>query len=73
MTRIHVRRDIIAKDGKTGSNGRAIGIETTGRRKRYGRSVIIVGPAKVVYRPDRPLSCGAKCWIETNAPVIVHL
>ena len=26
---------------------------------------------KVVYRPDKPLSCGARVWIETHADVVV--
>ena len=25
--------------------------------------------AKIVYRPDKPLSCGAKVWIETEGEV----
>ena len=25
--------------------------------------------ARVVYRPHKPLSCGAHCWIETNLKV----
>lgn len=25
--------------------------------------------AKIVYRPDNPLSCGAKVWIETEGEV----
>lgn len=29
----------------------------------------IHGPAKVVYSPDKPLSCGARVWIETHAEV----
>jgi hypothetical protein len=28
--------------------------------------------ARVVYRPDNPLSCGAKVWIETSHEVITH-
>lgn len=31
--------------------------------------VKINGPAEVVYSPDKPLSCGARVWIETDAPV----
>ena len=27
--------------------------------------------AKLVYRPDKPLSCGAKVWIETELNVEV--
>jgi hypothetical protein len=23
----------------------------------------------VIYSPDKPLSCGAKVWIETTAPI----
>tara|TARA_R110000751_G_scaffold226858_1_gene328772 strand:- start:212 stop:454 length:243 start_codon:yes stop_codon:yes gene_type:complete len=31
------------------------------------------GPSKLVYRPDTPLGCGAKVWIETTSPVkVIH-
>lgn len=72
MTRIHVRRDIIAADSKNGTNNKAIGVETTGMRKRYGRSVTVKGSVRFIYRPEKPLSCGARCWAETNAQVVVH-
>ena len=26
---------------------------------------------KVIYSPDKPLSCGAKVWIETEGEVII--
>ena len=71
-TRIHVRRDLIAIDKRDGTNSRAVGVETTGMRKRYGRSVSIKGPAKVIYSPGKPLNCGARAWIETFADVVVH-
>ena len=37
----------------------------------YANEVVIYGndgeiAAKVVYSPNKPLSCGAKVWIETN-------
>ena len=72
LSRIHVRRDIIAADRKSGGVGRAIGVETSGMRKRYGMRVTIKGPASIVYRPERPLHCGARCWIETRSDVVVH-
>jgi hypothetical protein len=72
MTRIHVRRDIIAADKKAGTESCAIGIETTGMRKRYGRSVTVDGPVKFIYRPSKPLSCGARAWAETQGKVTVH-
>jgi len=28
-----------------------------------------MGPSRVVYSPDKPLSCGAKVWVETEAEV----
>lgn len=33
--------------------------------------VEILGESRVVYSPDKPLSCGAKVWIETEAEVII--
>lgn len=35
----------------------------------YAFEVEITGPSKVVYRPDKPLSCGAVCWIETDSEI----
>ncbi len=72
LTRIHVRRDLIAKDNKTGSRSLAIGIETSGQKKRYAKSVVIFGPSIIKYQPDKPLKCGAKAWIETEALVALN-
>lgn len=41
------------------------------RTNFYGHSVFIDGPSKIIY-PEKPLSCGARVWIETNAKVIVY-
>ena len=35
----------------------------------YAYEVSIKGPSKVVYSPDKPLSCGARVWIETESEV----
>ncbi len=72
MTRIHVRRDLIAADRKNGTVSNAIGVETTGMRKRYGKRVEILGRVTFVYRPERPLHCGARAWAETTGRVVVH-
>jgi len=29
--------------------------------------VKVLGPAEVIYSPDKPLHCGARLWIETRA------
>lgn len=31
--------------------------------------VNIHGPSRVIYSPDKPLACGARVWIETDALV----
>ena len=36
----------------------------------YGHSVKL-GKCEIIYRPDKPLSCGAHVWIETHDPVEV--
>jgi hypothetical protein len=40
-----------------------------GSLNTYCHGVEIAGPSKVVYSPDKPLSCGAKVWIETESEV----
>ena len=37
----------------------------------YCNEVEILGESKVVYSPDKTLSCGARCWIATEADVII--
>ncbi|MEB3278292.1 MAG: DNA-binding protein [Lyngbya sp.] len=36
-----------------------------GKSNTYGHIVEIPGGCRVVYSPDKPLSCGARVWIET--------
>ena len=36
------------------------------RNKKTGD---ILGASRVVYSPDKPLSCGATVWIETDADI----
>ena len=37
----------------------------------YAHEVEIKGSSRIIYRPDKPLSCGARVWIETEGEVIV--
>lgn len=67
MTIIHVNRHHIAQNAKDGGN-RPVYTIKRGRRTSYGREVIIHGPSRLVY-DGRQLSCGARAWIETDAPV----
>ena len=36
----------------------------------YAHEVEILGPSKIIYSPKKPLSCGARVWIETEPEVI---
>ena len=41
------------------------------KTNNYCNEVKILGESKVVYSPDKPLSCGARCWVETQSKVEV--
>jgi hypothetical protein len=71
LKRIHINKHTIAKNHKQDLNEPVIGVEESGKPKRYGHEVIIDGPSQVVYHPDKPLKCGARVWIETRADVTV--
>ena len=43
----------------------------TSKENVYGQWVKILGESDVIYSPDKPLSCGARVWIETNSSVVV--
>jgi hypothetical protein len=43
----------------------------TYKSNEYGNEVLINGPCKVIYSPDKPLSCGARVWIETQGEVVI--
>jgi hypothetical protein len=64
---IHVNRHHIAANAKDGGN-RPVYTVKTGRRTRYAREVQIEGPSRLVY-DGRQLGCGARAWIETDAPL----
>lgn len=69
-TRIHINQHVIRRNQKTGERDPVITAKTH-KSNDYGHEVEIDGPCKIVYRPDKPLSCGAKVWIETEAGVNV--
>ena len=66
---IHVNRSHIAKNAKDGGN-RPVYTIKTGNKTRYARQVDIRGPSTMVY-DGRQLSCGARAWVETDAPLVL--
>lgn len=69
-TIIHVNQHVIRENARTGERNPTLTVKTY-KSNEYASEVQINGPSKVVYSPDKPLSCGAKVWIETHAEVIV--
>lgn len=74
LTRIHVNKHHIARNRK----GEALPVLTAKdyKRNRRGNTVRIMAEgvevARVVYRPEKPLSCGAVAYIETQLAVEVE-
>jgi len=68
--RIHVNQHLIKANRKDGGSRPVLTVKTY-KSNDYGRAVEILGPSRLIYRPDKPLSCGAHVWIETDAKVRV--
>ena len=66
--KIHVNQHKIRSNKKNNLNEPVITVKTS-KSNNYGHEVEILGPSKIIYSPDKPLSCGAKVWIETEAEV----
>lgn len=71
-TIIHVNQHNVKKNSK-GENLPVITCKNY-KSNKYANEVIIYGQdglvaARIIYSPDRPLSCGAKVWIETHGKV----
>ncbi len=65
---IHVNQHKIKSNSKHNKNEPVLTVKTY-KSNDYGHEVEIDGPCKVVYRPNKPLSCGARVWIETKSEV----
>lgn len=68
-TIIHVNQHVIKSNAKSGERKPTLTVKTY-KSNHYASEVEILGPSKVVYSPDKPLSCGAKVWVETHSEVL---
>lgn len=68
-TVIHVNQHVIKSNAKNGENKPTLTVKTY-KSNQYAHEVEIKGPSRVIYSPDKPLACGARVWIETEAEVI---
>jgi hypothetical protein len=55
IKRIHVNQHVMKRNA-------VITVKTSKQNRTYS----LKGASKVVYSPDKPLSCGAKVWMETK-------
>lgn len=69
-TIIHVNQHKVRRNNATSEREPVITVKTY-KSNDYAHHVIIDGPSAVKYRPDNPLKCGAKCWIETDSDVVI--
>jgi len=74
---ILINRNILAKNKKEGTNLPVVSVKTY-KETTYCHTANILDKdgnvaARIVYNPDKPLSCGATIWIETDNEVTMHL
>mgnify|MGYP003116152041 FL=1 len=72
-TYIHVNQHIIKSNCKNNQSEPVLTCKTY-KSNDYAHEVVVYGQdgleaCRVIYSPDKPLSCGAKVWIETKNEV----
>jgi hypothetical protein len=74
-TRIHVNQHNIRANHKNGEDRPVITVKDYKANRKTNRAEIVNADGDVVaagvYSPDKPLSCGARVWIETELEVNV--
>jgi len=70
IARIHVNQHVIKANAKNRENNPIFTIKQGGKNT-YAHNVKVKGEMELVYSPDKPLSCGAKVWIETKGDIEV--
>lgn len=66
---IHVNQHNIKYNRKNSCNAKPVITVKTYKGNTYCDSIEILGPSKLVYSPDKPLKCGAVCYLLTESEV----
>lgn len=66
MYRVHVNSNRVRSNAKNGTSDPVITVRDQRNRILQYCHEVELGPSRVVYRPDDPLPCGAKVWIEAE-------
>ena len=75
MIKLHVNTHIIKRNLKHGENEPPVAARVyprqrkTAARVEYGYEVRWTGESRMIYDPEYPLECGARLWVETEAPI----
>jgi len=67
-TIIHVNQHRIRANTKNNTSDPVLTVKTY-KANQYASEVLILGrdgqeAARLIYRPHKPLPCGARCWLE---------
>lgn len=73
-TIVHVNQHIIKANARTGANDPPLTVKTYKDQANTHEAIIKCphcggAAAAIVYRPEHPLACGARVWIETFGQV----
>lgn len=68
-TIIHVNQHNIKHNTKNPDDRKPVLTVKNYKTNTYCDEVILKGNSRVMYSPDKPLSCGARVWIETHDEV----
>ena len=72
-TIVHVNQHVIKANRKNGTQEPVLTCKTYKTNEYTNTAVVVKDGEEVgrfVYRPDKPLSCGAHVWFETDNEVI---
>lgn len=75
-TLIHVNQHVIKRNAKHDERAPPLTVKDY-QQNRKAHTAEIIGAdgdvvARVIHRPDDPLPCGARVWIETDLEVKTH-
>ena len=70
---IHVNQHVIRRNTKNGTDEPVLTVKTY-KENKYAHEAILktkdgVEFAKVIYSPHKPLSCGARVWVELDTDI----
>lgn len=70
IVRVHVNQHVVRRNKTRGENAPPLRIIRKGKSEP-AFEVELIGKARVVYSPDKPLKCGARVWIEAEDAIAI--